>query len=193
MAHQTPAKVGPSTATRPDLDWSQVRETVAMLYLAIGQIKATLADTHQEISQLTTSFTHIASQASAIHQIAAQLINEESEQSAKLDECANNINSEVGRSIQAFQFHDRISQKMEHVAQSLKMLSELIANPAQLYNPMAWQAVQGEIRSSYSMECERIMFEHIMMGATIDEALEIYRHHFTGKTEQDGTDDVELF
>lgn len=192
MANQTPAKVGPSTATRPDLDWSQVRETVAMLYLAIGQIKATLADTHQEISQLTNSFTLIANQAGAIHHIAAQLISEESEQSTQLELCANSITTEVSRSIQAFQFHDRISQKMEHVAQSLKMLSELIANPSQLYNPAAWQAVQGEIRSSYSMECERIMFEHIMRGASIEEALEIYRHHFSEK-EQEGGDEVELF
>lgn len=193
MAENQLARLGPSTALQPDLDWSQVRETVAMLYLAIGQIKTTLADSHQEIEKLTSAFTLIAGEASNIHSIAAQLVSEDSEKRDQLDQCANTIAAEVGRSVTAFQFHDRVAQKMEHVAESLKMLSDIIATPSQLYNPMAWHAVQEEIRSSYSMECERIMFEHIMKGASVEEALDIYRHHFIGKTPLDGDDDVELF
>ena len=32
-------KIGPSTAVSPDLDWSQIRETVLMLFLSVAQIE----------------------------------------------------------------------------------------------------------------------------------------------------------
>jgi hypothetical protein len=36
--------VTPSTSARPDLDWSQVRETIMMLNLAVAQIEMALKD-----------------------------------------------------------------------------------------------------------------------------------------------------
>jgi hypothetical protein len=45
------------------------------------------------------------------------------------------------------------------------------------------------------MEAERIMFEHIMRGHSVAEALEIYHHQFTNDQDEsfDTDDDVELF
>ena len=44
------------------------------------------------------------------------------------------------------------------------------------------------------MEAERLMFEHIMMGVSVDEALEIYHHNFNNAAEEDTSgDDIELF
>ena len=44
------------------------------------------------------------------------------------------------------------------------------------------------------MEEERLMFEHIMNGASVSEALEIYRHHFEQAAKKDDdSDEVELF
>ena len=39
MDHPQNFAVPPSTAARPDLDWSQVRETIMMLNLAVAQIE----------------------------------------------------------------------------------------------------------------------------------------------------------
>ncbi len=64
-----------------------------------------------------------------------------------------------------------------------------------LYNPERWHALQEQIKNSYTMDAERIMFEHILRGHSIEEALEIYRHHFklTEARKDEGDDDVELF
>ena len=64
-----------------------------------------------------------------------------------------------------------------------------------LYNPERWHALQERIKNSYTMDAERIMFEHILRGHSIEEALEIYRHHFklTEARKDEGDDDVELF
>jgi hypothetical protein len=44
----------------PDLDWSQVRETVLMLELAVGQIEAAMKEGNSSVEVLTDSFTSMA-------------------------------------------------------------------------------------------------------------------------------------
>lgn len=188
-----------SSASKPDLDWSQVRETINMITLAVAQIESSMKDGEQSVSELTESFTYIASRLNGLEQTSVSLQDSHSSlQSSEIekirDESAD-IHGKVNNAIVAFQFYDRLSQRLEHVKRDLVWLSQVISTPDQLYNPSAWNKLQQDIASNYTMEEERIMFEHIMKGATVDEALEIYRHHFTSNTkEDDGTgDDIELF
>ena len=107
------------------------------------------------------------------------------------------MHQQMQRAIVAFQFYDRLTQKLHHVNESLTHLGDLISDSRRLYNPGEWNRIQQEIRSNYTMECERLMFDHIMQGATVREALELYRHQFE-QTESlactDNTDDdIELF
>lgn len=186
-----------SSAKRPDLDWSQVRETITMLCLAVAQIRCTLTDGDSSVNSLVAQFTQILTENLAIRD-ALQTITPDSEPMqirtmlvGHSDEALRDINLAITN----FQFYDRLSQRLDHVAQSLQQLSTLISRPEQLYNPGAWAAIQDGIRSSYSMESERLMFEHIMQGASVEDALKIYRHHFSAeKSRNDTTDDeIELF
>ena len=102
------------------------------------------------------------------------------------------------RSIVAFQFYDRLTQKLSHVYESLAHLGDLINSPAKLYNPDEWKRIQEEIRSNYTMECERLMFDQIMEGASVTQALELYRHQFEqtesiAVADDDTEDNIELF
>ena len=107
------------------------------------------------------------------------------------------MHQQMQRAIVAFQFYDRLTQKLHHVNESLTHLGDLISDASRLYNPGEWNRIQQEIRSNYTMECERLMFDHIMKGATISEALELYRHQFEQTedlSQNDATDDdIELF
>ena len=77
---------------------------------------------------------------------------------------------------------------------SLCKLCELISSTDRYEDPAEWRILQENIRDSYTMEAERLMFEHIMMGVSVDEALEIYHHNFNGMPTDDATDDdIELF
>ena len=49
-----------TSAHSPDLDWSQVRETVLMLELAVGQIDAAMKEGNSSVEVLTDSFTSMA-------------------------------------------------------------------------------------------------------------------------------------
>ena len=53
--------------------------------------------------------------------------------------------------IVAFQFYDKLSQRLSHVSHALGALAELVGDNARLYNPNEWSRLQGKIRARYSM------------------------------------------
>lgn len=65
--------VSPSTSENPDLDWSQIRETVLMLNLAIAQISGTLKDGDDSVAVLADSFTTMAGNVETAHLAAEKL------------------------------------------------------------------------------------------------------------------------
>lgn len=189
-------ELNPSTAKQPDLDWSQVRETINMLTLAVSQVECTMVDGEQSINELTTSFTFIANQLKELLDFHNKTLPDtESETLQNVKVKTEEIHQQVMNAIVAFQFYDRLSQRLDHVKRDLSWLSNLVSEPAQLYNPVAWSKLQEDIMTNYTMEEERIMFQHIMNGASVEEALEVYHHHFSNKKESnDNTnDEIELF
>jgi hypothetical protein len=188
-----------SSASMPDLDWSQVRETINMLTLAVAQIEGSMKDGEKSIAELTESFTYIASKLGNLAVSGKTLENTNAqEQQAMINSIRNeseDIHNKVSNAIIAFQFYDRLSQRLDHVKRDLMWLSDVISSPEQLYNPAAWNKLQQDIASNYTMEAERIMFEHIMKGASIEQALEIYKHHFSVSNENNdnSSDEIELF
>lgn len=178
-------------------DWSHVRETVNMLYLAVCQIEATLEDSNRSVNTLTESFTALAGHTQSVSD-QVQNLTEPSELNAfkkDITETAQELKDNISSSVQAFQFYDRVCQRLDHVARSLESVSDLLSAENKKSCPDEWKSIQGQIKSSYTMDAERIMYEFIMRGGQVKEALEIYKHHFDqseGNVDQDN-DEIELF
>lgn len=214
-----PARHSIAGQSRPidqDMDWSQIGESLAMLALAVAQIDSSLTEGSKSVNQLSTSFTAMAdntqrilemtsdnqraattsAQSTAAHDHAqTQEEAAQQEKEAQIQSIATEVNAEIKEAIIAFQFYDRLSQRLEHVGSSLEKMGHLIADPTARYAPGSWSDLQQHIKGKYTMEAERIMFEHIMAGNSVAEALEIYHHHFE-KNEGDTfgtTDEIELF
>jgi len=188
--HQSPAHITLE-------DWSHVRETINMLYLAVCQIETTMADSNASVDTLTQSFTSLASHNNEVAQ-KIQSVDKPGdldEFKRDLQDTAARMNTHISASVQAFQFYDRVCQRLDHVARSLEKVSEVMDDDQTLHHPDAWKRIQVAIRDSYTMEAERVMFEHIMKGGSITEALAIYQEHFNHQTShpKDDLDDVELF
>jgi len=184
-----------SSSSNPDLDWSQIKETITMLALAVAQVESSMTDGAQSVDTLTQSFTHMAHYIKKIRTVT-QKVTPDTLQTFQevIESTAITLEENVQDAVVAFQFYDRISQRLDHVCKSLDQLGGLINDPAALYNPSSWHALQENIKSSYSMEAERIMFEHILRGHSIQDALEIYRHHFNkGEEPSEDGDEIELF
>ncbi|MEY3017296.1 MAG: hypothetical protein RL336_431 [Pseudomonadota bacterium] len=165
-------------------EWQHLEQTVKMLYLAIAQIETALGEGNEEAEIIGGAFREIRQHAKALRE------------STSAKETCDAIEEHVVKAVTAFQFYDRMSQRVDHVQAGLRRLIDVMESDSDLHNPAVWQAIQDEIKSSYTMEAERLMFDKIMQGVSLNEALAIFRHNFRGhdKTAEDEDgDSVELF
>ncbi len=183
-----------STSARPDLDWSQLKETILMLNLAVAQIDQSLNDGNASVSTLSNSFTALATNLNDIKSSIEHFNNDDinNEKMKTIIEGSTEAGlDKVHSAIIAFQFYDKLSQRLDHVSESLTALSHLISDPAALYSPQQWQKLQQAIRSKYTMEEEREMFDNVISGMPISDALAIFRQEKLAQQSDD--DDIELF
>jgi hypothetical protein len=158
-----------------------------MLILSAIQVEDMINESDVSVNTLTESFTSIVEQMQAINE---HLVNLDS--SKERDEaivCCSETTDKILASIIAFQFYDRLQQCLQHVTSNLKGLSELVESPDRLYNPIEWRQFQHQIRSRYTMESEKLMFDAIVQGKSVREALAIKNTH----QEEDQSDNIELF
>jgi hypothetical protein len=174
----------------PDLDWSQVRETVLMLELSAGQIEGAMKDSSSSVEVLTDSFTTMAGYMQMIAETVASLPDEGEAGVAKqnLSGVTGHVSGMVHQAIIAFQFYDKLVQRLAHVNHSLASLSDLVSDQSRLFNPMEWRALQEKIRSKYTMVDEQAMFDAVMNGVPVKEAIERFMVEM-----KDKPDDIELF
>jgi len=175
-----------SNATKPDLDWSQIRETSRLLILSAVQVEAMLNESDGSVNTLTDSFTCLVEHMQAIDDYLHALESSPTRDNAII--CCEETTDKIKASIIAFQFYDRMVQCLQHVTSNLKGLSELVADQNRLYSPNAWLEFQQQIRARYTMESEKVMFDAILQGKSITEALAIKTAH-----QQEQSDDIELF
>lgn len=181
-----------SRAHAPDLDWSQVRETVLMLELAAGQIEAALTDSTTSVDVLTDTFTSMAGSLTSIAGTVDALpgAGPQGEVKRELAMATERVSDLVHHSIVAFQFYDKLSQRLAHVCHALAKLSDLVADRSRIFNPEEWVSLQSAIQAKYTTPDEREMFESVMSGMPVAEAIARYMDALHKSSD---SSDVELF
>jgi hypothetical protein len=71
----------------------------------------------------------------------------------------------------ALQFHDRLTQRLTHVRDTLASLAKFLDERAHHGPGSNWERLRSDIRGQYSMEQERVMFDLLIGGATPDQVL----------------------
>lgn len=173
---------------KPDLDWSQVRETVKLLTVSVTQVETGMKNGDASVNTLTESFTSIVDHMNSINELLNSLESSD-EKDAALNHSIQTT-EKIQASIIAFQFYDRLQQSLSHVVDGLKGLAELVETPDRLYNPFEWKQFQENIRARYTMESEKVMFDAIVAGKSIDEAVQLAAE-VDEKDEDDN--EIELF
>ena len=175
----------------PGPDWNHLRETVLMMELAVAQVEAAMTDSSASVDALTGTFTSMANTIRLMEDRIGGLGDDEAtrETRQQLLTAAGHVGGMVRQAIIAFQFYDRLSQRLAHVNNGLAWLAELVSNPDQVASITSWQELQQRIRARYSMPEENEMFEAVLMrGLTVDAAV----REFMEKLHRKG-DDIELF
>ena len=181
----------PSLAPQPDLDWSQIRETVRMLHLAVAQIEMSLREGDESVETLSKNFTAMIGSVENISEANKRLAcrEENLEISRTVEAESGRISAQMHESIIAFQFYDKLSQRLSHVSHALGALAMLVNDRTRLYQPHEWADLQGSIRARYTMREEQEMFDILLAGGSVDEAL---AKGMAARHAADG-EDVELF
>ncbi len=179
-----------TTAHMPDLNWSQVRETVLMLELAAVQIEAAMKDSNASVEVLTNSFTTMAGYMRMISETIQTLPDKDEIGAAKqnLLGVSEHVSGMVHQAIIAFQFYDKLVQRLAHVGLSLGELSDLVSDTRRLFNPVEWVDLQGRIKGKYTTREEIAMFDAVMKGVPVQQAVEQFMADLKEKN-----DDIELF
>ena len=175
-----------SNSKNPDLDWSQVRETIKLLTLSAAQVDVIMQESDASVNTLTESFTEIVDSMQTINNLLQSIDTSDDRDHALT--CCTQTRDKIQMAIIAFQFYDRMQQCMQHVTSNLKGLSKLVESPERLYNPNEWREFQNQIRSRYTMESEKMMFDAIIQGKSVDEAIAAKDAY-----QQNESDDIELF
>jgi hypothetical protein len=145
------------------------------------------------VEVLTQSFTSMAAYLRGMSSDVLALPDTAENASLKknLSTNADMLTNIVQKAIVAFQFYDKLVQRLAHLSHSLDGLSDIIKNPQRLYSPAEWALLQTVIRSKYSTEEEVRMFEEVLRGVTVTEALQHFVESKKSASVADG--DVELF
>ncbi|MBE9610682.1 hypothetical protein [Chitinilyticum piscinae] len=178
---------GGTAASNPDLNWSQVRETILMLGLSVAQIRQAMLESTTSLDTLTDSFAATHGKIDDIRNMLHQLATPEG---AELEQHIAEIDTINMRAVVAFQFYDRLTQRLDHACGSIACLADLVADPQRLYIPREWLGLQERIRSQFTMEQEHELFANIMKGMSLSEALKLVAAPSDG---QPASGDVELF
>jgi hypothetical protein len=183
-----------ATDTRREsrLDWNQVGETVRMLHLATAQVEAAMRDSNASVAVLTDTFTAMAESLDRIDGTLNGLpdASEGALIKAGIHDDTREVAAKVRQAIIAFQFYDKLMQRLDHASRGLASLAELVGDRDRLYDPAQWAGLQDQILAKYTMAEERAMFEAVMAGASVTEALQCY---LDAHAASDSGGDIELF
>lgn len=171
-----------------DEKWCHRAETTNLLALSIAQIHMSLTEGDNSIDTLTESFQKLANFCIKVESLAKEDKAEQGNQ--EIIRLAESMSSQVNEAIVAFQFYDRLCQRLEHVTTSLNGLADLLKDDAHLTLPGGWLDLREQIRQQYTMQAEHQMFELIMQGHTPEEAL---IQHKQKLLESADNNDIELF
>lgn len=92
----------------------------------------------------------------------------------------DSITSEIVNTVITLQFFDRISQRMSHAVETVEAISDAASEKSKT------------ISKRFTMDDERILYEALLDGCTVEEALERASKKLTDTIECKGSD-IELF
>jgi len=173
--HSLEGKRGQQSGEKP-LDWSHIRETVKMLNLSVARLEHAMSDGEDSVGTLTDSFTSLAASISTMGSAASDL--PESSIKDTILRNWNAVSTKVGEAVVAFQFYDRLTQRLVHVSKSLAEMTALVDNDTRINAPSEWKGLQEMIKSKYTLDSDLAMFDAILAGKSVEEILKEARENY---------------
>jgi hypothetical protein len=191
-------------ATPRVLDWRELRKTIMTLNLAIAQIDLSMTEGEFSIDTLIDSFGFMRAELDRLNRIVHEDDIDVETVKAVLAAQAEMLTDKVSASIIAFQFYDKLSQRLHHVSESLSALIDIISAHDGSVDDQNWDKFLNKMAKYASMREEYELFELIFeRGHSAEAAIAELRSRLSArltlakqrhKTESSSIeDDIELF
>lgn len=167
-------------------DWTPEQQIAHMLDLCEAQIEAALSESDLAVEALIKSFTALTD---AMQAARASAPDERNDGAAPpLDA----VSKQMAAAVVAFQFYDKLTQRLGHVRYSLSTLALFVCNRSQASQREQWRKLFNTLRRLYRTAEERQIFELMVEGATAEDA-RAQAQQTTQSLRRGPTGDIELF
>lgn len=168
----------------PIQNWSEMREAVLILNVAVARIQHAMVEGDDSFTSLSKSFVEMINSSEQITLATKKL--DDSPEKENININCQSISQRVSSSIIAFQFYDKLSQRMALVSKTLNSLTEILNDDNKINNHEEWLSLKNTIRSKYTLDADQEMFEAVLNGMAIEDALKI-------AVKQTSKNDIEFF
>jgi hypothetical protein len=166
---QTPMPNDAKQLVVPD-NWSPEQETALLLDLCEAQMDAAMRDSDQSVDALVRAFTQVVEASQSMSELAKQMpAATDNAHGAELTRRVDAVSQQINDAIVAFQFYDKLTQRLGHVRHSLTTLAMFICNRSQTQQREYWLKLLTSLRRLYRTAEERAVFDLVAEGATADE------------------------
>jgi hypothetical protein len=150
-------------ASTPVVNWSPQQQTARMLALCEAQMEAATQDSDAAVDTLVTAFTDLMN---AVRDLGtmSKVNATDPGQSQALDDINNRcsqLSSQVAAAVMAFQFYDKLSQRLGHVRYSLSTMALFICDRSNSQRPEHWEKLLSTLGRLYRTAEERAIFDSI--------------------------------
>jgi len=189
-----------SIAEPHKLEWKELKQTIMALNLSIAQIDLSMTEGSYSVDTLIDSFNFMREGLEALRSnvLDGNATELESIKSHFMEQ-SGIISEKVTASIVAFQFYDKLSQRLHHVSQSLSALSDIISSGDRTVDEVTWNNFRDKMAKYAAMreeyELYELIFKHDMTGS---QAIEVMKtrmrermHEAQAKHAAGGVNDIE--
>ena len=178
----------------------EVQQTILILNLSVAQIDLSITEGDNSVNTLIDSFTYMSRHIEKIQAFSLKIaaLAGESAQSlqTELQSEASELESKMNQSIIAFQFYDKLSQRLEHVSHGISGLAEIVSHEMRVKDAAEWKAFKTSVRQGTTMREEEELFELVFDQHTpVEEAISIMKQRMKQRMHEGEVfdDEDELF
>lgn len=181
---------------------TEVQQTILVLNLSIAQIELSISEGDHSVNALIDSFRYMSEHIETIQGISIDLgqsslakDKEFAKNHTRLLSQTNQLAEKMQQAIIAFQFYDKLSQRLGHVSYGLTGLSDIVSHEMKVKDSSEWEDFKKAVRRGTSMREEEELFELIFdQKIPTKEAIEIMKQRMTQRLkEAEEVEEIELF
>lgn len=145
------------------------QETALLLELCEAQIDSALRDSGRSVEVLTNVFLQLIAAVDDLGEMAKKMapdsgsdaVTPAAKTAVAITERCGSLTEQIDSAVVAFQFYDKLSQRLDHVRHSLTTLALFVCDREKSSSGDQWNKLRTSLRRLYRTAEERKVFEKI--------------------------------